>query len=106
LWAARTVSQGGDIAQFTAGATGVHLTGSGLGVSRVVAAEIVPVLLLAPLAGPLIAASLGYKTDIPYLSNGWRWSDAHVLSRRCATPVVGPAGRRLAGTGRGGTGWD
>lgn len=55
LWAARTVSQWGDIAQFTALALLVfHLTHSGLGVSGVVIAEIVPVLLLAPLAGPLV----------------------------------------------------
>ena len=48
LWAARTVSQCGDIAQFTAVSLLVfHLTGSGLGVSGVVIAEIVPVLLLA-----------------------------------------------------------
>lgn len=55
LWAARTVSQWGDIAQFTALALLVfHLTRSGLGVSGVVVAEIVPVLVLAPLAGPLV----------------------------------------------------
>src|SRR5215472_15580738 len=55
LWAARTVSQWGDIAQFTAVALLVfHLTGSGVGVSGVVIAEIVPVLLLAPLAGPAV----------------------------------------------------
>jgi len=55
LWAARTVSQCGDIAQFTALALLVfRLTGSGLGVSGVVIAEIMPVLLLAPLAGPLV----------------------------------------------------
>lgn len=55
LWAARTVSQWGDIAQFTALALLVfHLTHSGLGVSGVVIAEIVPALLLAPLAGPLV----------------------------------------------------
>ena len=55
LWAARIVSQWGDIAQFTALALLVfHLTGSGLGVSGVVVAEIVPVLLLAPVAGPLV----------------------------------------------------
>ena len=54
LWAARTVSQWGDIAQFTAVALLVfHLTGSGLGVSGVVIAEIIPVLLAAPLAGPV-----------------------------------------------------
>ena len=55
LWAARTVSQCGDVAQFTALALLVfRLTGSGLGVSGVVIAEIIPVLLLAPLAGPLV----------------------------------------------------
>jgi len=55
LWAARAVSQCGDVAQFTALALLVfHLTGSGLGVSGVVIAEIVPVLLLAPVAGPLV----------------------------------------------------
>jgi len=55
LWAARTVSQSGDVAQFTTLALLVlHLTGSGLGVSGAVLAEIAPVLLLAPLAGPLI----------------------------------------------------
>src|SRR5215831_18873594 len=55
LWAARTVSQCGDVAQFTALALlAFHLTGSGLGVSGAVIAEIVPVLLLAPVAGPLV----------------------------------------------------
>lgn len=55
LWAARTVSQAGDVVQFTALALLVYsLTGSGLGVSGVVLAEIAPVLLLAPLAGPLV----------------------------------------------------
>ena len=55
LWAARTVSQGGDVLQFTTVALLVHqLTGSALGVSFVVLAEIAPVLLLAPLAGPLV----------------------------------------------------
>lgn len=55
LWAARTVSQVGDIAQFTTVALLVfELTGSGVGVSGVVLAEIAPVLLLAPLAGPLV----------------------------------------------------
>lgn len=55
LWAARTVSQCGDVAQFTTVALLVYgLTGSGLGVSGVVLAEIAPVLLLAALAGPLV----------------------------------------------------
>ena len=53
LWAARTVSQAGDVVQFTTLALLVfQLTGSGLGVSGLVLAEIAPVLLLAPLAGP------------------------------------------------------
>jgi len=55
LWLARTVSQVGDVAQFTTlGLLLVALTGSGLGVSGAVLAEIAPVLLLAPLAGSLI----------------------------------------------------
>jgi MFS family permease len=55
LWAARTVSQAGDVVQFTTLALLVYsLTGSGLGVSGVVLAEIAPVLLLASLAGPLV----------------------------------------------------
>lgn len=55
FWAARTISRGGDVAQFTALALLVfHLTRSGLGVSAAVLAEIAPVLLLAPLAGPLV----------------------------------------------------
>jgi len=55
LWLARAVSQVGDVAQFTALALLlVALTGSGLGVSGAVLAEIAPVLLLAPLAGSLV----------------------------------------------------
>ncbi len=53
LWLARTVSQVGDVAQFTTLALLlVALTGSGLGVSGAVLAEIAPVLLLAPLREP------------------------------------------------------
>ncbi len=49
------MSQWGDVAQFTTLALLVlRLTGSGLGVSGAVLAEIVPVLLLAPVAGPLV----------------------------------------------------
>lgn len=55
LWAARTISQCGDVAQFTTVALLVlQLTGSALGVTAVVLAEIAPVLLLAPIAGPLV----------------------------------------------------
>ena len=55
LWAARTVSQWGDVVQTVTLALLVYeLTGSGLGVAAVVAAEIAPVLLLAPVAGALI----------------------------------------------------
>lgn len=62
LWAARTISQWGDVAASVALALLVfQLTGSGLGVSAVVAAEILPVLLLAPLAG-LVADQLPRRT--------------------------------------------
>lgn len=55
LWLARTVSQVGDVAQFTAlGLLMIALTGSALGVSGAVVAEILPVLLLAPFAGSLV----------------------------------------------------
>ena len=55
LWTARTVSQVGDVVQFTTLALLlVSLTGSGLGVSGVVLAEIAAVLLLAPLAGSVV----------------------------------------------------
>ena len=55
LWAARTVSQWGDVAQFTTlGLLLFSLTGSGLGVSGAVVAEIIPVLLLAPVAGAVV----------------------------------------------------
>lgn len=55
LWTARTVSQWGDTFNVVALALLIFgLTGTGLGVSGVVAAEILPVLLFAPLAGPLV----------------------------------------------------
>ena len=55
LWLARTISQVGDVAQFTTLALLlIALTGSGLGVAGAVFAEILPVLLLAPLAGSLV----------------------------------------------------
>jgi MFS family permease len=55
LWAARTVSQWGDVIQTVTLALLVYeLTGSGLGVVAVVAAEILPVLLFAPFAGALV----------------------------------------------------
>jgi MFS family permease len=55
LWAARTLSQWGDTFSFVALAIVIYqLTGSGLGVAGVVVAEILPVLLIAPLAGVLV----------------------------------------------------
>ena len=55
LWAARTVSQWGDVVQFTTIALLVlHLTGSGVGVSGAVLAEVLPLVALAPLAGLLV----------------------------------------------------
>lgn len=55
LFAAQTVSRWGDTFNVVALAIVVlRLTGSGLGVSAVVIAEIVPVLLFAPLAGAVV----------------------------------------------------
>ena len=55
LWAARTVSQVGDVAQFTTLALLlVRLTGSAVGVTGAVLVEIAAVLLLGPLAGSLV----------------------------------------------------
>lgn len=55
LWSARTTSQWGDVFATVALALLVFdLTGSPLGVSAVVIAEIIPVLLLAPFAGTLV----------------------------------------------------
>lgn len=55
LWVARTASQAGDVFATVALSLLVFdLTGSALGVSAVVLAEIVPILLFAPLAGTLV----------------------------------------------------
>jgi len=55
LWLARTISQGGDVMQFTTLALLVlRLTGSGAGLSAAVLAEIAAVLLLAPVAGAVV----------------------------------------------------
>ncbi|HEV2087112.1 MAG TPA: MFS transporter [Cryptosporangiaceae bacterium] len=55
LWVARTASQSGDVFAAVALALLVFdLTGSALGVAAVVLAEILPVLLFAPLAGTLV----------------------------------------------------
>lgn len=55
LFLAQTISRGGDtVAAIALVVLVFQLTGSGLGVTGVVIAEIVPVLLLAPVAGPLV----------------------------------------------------
>ncbi|GAC1608269.1 MAG: MFS transporter [Mycobacteriales bacterium] len=55
LWVARTVSQVGDVAQFTTVALLlVALTGSAIGVTGAVVAEIAAVLVLGPVAGSLV----------------------------------------------------
>jgi MFS family permease len=55
LWSARTASQWGDIFATVALSLLVFdLTGSALGVSAIVAVEIIPVLLFAPFAGTLV----------------------------------------------------
>jgi hypothetical protein len=55
LFAAQTISRWGDVASTVALVVLVfQLTGSGLGVSGVVIAEILPVLLFAPIAGAVV----------------------------------------------------
>jgi MFS family permease len=55
LWAARTASQWGDVfATVALSLLVLDLTGSALGVSAVVAVEILPVLMFAPFAGTLV----------------------------------------------------
>lgn len=55
LWAARTASLWGDVlAAITLALLVFERTGSGIGVGIVVAAEVLPVILLAPLAGALV----------------------------------------------------
>jgi MFS family permease len=55
LFAAQTISRWGDTANTVALVVLVfHLTGSGLGVSGAMIAEIVPVLVLAPIAGAVV----------------------------------------------------
>src|SRR5713101_1035215 len=55
LWTAQTVSRWGDTFNIVALALLVFgLTGSGVGVSGVVVAEILPVLMFAPFAGSIV----------------------------------------------------
>lgn len=78
LWAAQTVSRWGDVFNTVALAVLVfQLTGSGLGVTGVVVAEIVPVLLLAPLAGAVIDRLPAVKVMIA--ADIWRMSLALLL---------------------------
>lgn len=79
LWLARTASQLGDVAQFTTlGLLLLALTGSGLGVSGAVVAEILPVLLLAPLAGSLVDRLP--RVRVLVAADAWRAALAAVLA--------------------------
>jgi MFS family permease len=78
LWTAQTVSRWGDVFNTVALAVLVfQLTGSGLGVTGVVVAEILPVLLLAPLAGVLIDRLPAVKVMIA--ADVWRMGLALLL---------------------------
>lgn len=78
LWTAQTVSRWGDVFNTVALAVLVfQLTGSGLGVTGVVVAEIVPVLLLAPLAGAIIDRLPAVKVMIA--ADVWRMGFAFLL---------------------------
>lgn len=79
LWIARTASQVGDVAQFTTlGLLLLALTGSGLGVSGAVVAEIVPVLFLAPLAGSVVDRLP--RVRVMMAADAWRAVLAAVLA--------------------------
>lgn len=78
LWTAQTVSRWGDVFNTVALAVLVfRLTGSGLGVTAVVVAEILPVLLLAPLAGAVIDRLPAVKVMV--VADVWRMSLALLL---------------------------
>lgn len=78
LWTAQTVSRWGDVFNTVALAVLVfQRTGSGLGVTGVVVAETVPVLLLAPLAGALIDRLPAVKVMIA--ADVWRMGLALLL---------------------------
>jgi MFS family permease len=78
LWTAQTVSRWGDVFNTVALAVLVfQLTGSGLGVTGVVVAEIIPVLILAPLAGAVIDRMPAVKVMIA--ADVWRMGLALLL---------------------------
>ena len=78
LWVARTGSQWGDVfATVTLALLVFDLTGSALGVSAVVLAEILPVLLFAPFAGTLVDRLP--KIQVMVGSDLWRAALATVL---------------------------
>jgi hypothetical protein len=78
LFAAQTVSRWGDTFNLVALVVLVfRLTGSGLGVSGVVVAEIAPVLLLAPVAG--VVADRLPRVRVMVAADVWRMTLAGVL---------------------------
>jgi hypothetical protein len=82
LFAAQTISRWGDTVNTVALVVLVYrLTGSGLGVSGAVIAEIVPVLLLAPVAGAVTEEEL-------VAANSGLWSAA-VVSQLALAPLGG-----------------
>jgi len=95
LWLARTVSQVGDVAQFTTLALLlVTLTGSGLGVTGAVLAEIAPVLLLA-LAGSLVDRLPRVKVMVvhqtyPHTHTDSLWSRRGAMTDTAAEPHEHP----------------
>jgi len=87
LWTARTVSQVGDVAQFTTLALLlVHLTGSAVGVTGAVLAEIAAVLLLGPIAGSLVDRLPRFRVMVT--ADGVRVLLAMVLAVWHGTPAV------------------
>ncbi len=78
LFAAQTISRGGDTVNTVALVVLVfRLTGSGLGVSGAVIAEILPVLLLAPIAGAIVDHLPGVRVMVA--ADLWRTALAGLL---------------------------
>ena len=109
LWVARTISQWGDAFNTVALALLVYsLTGSGLGVSGVVVAEIIPVLALAPVAGAvvdrwprvqvMVAADLaraGLAFALPFLDGHVAWVYAIAVGLSAGAVFFNPAAQSL-----------
>jgi MFS family permease len=109
LWVARTVSQWGDAFNTVGLALLVYsLTGTGLGVSGLVFAEIVPVLLLGPVAGAVVdrlprvrvmmvadLARAGLAFTLPFFDSHVVWVYAVALGLSAGAVFFNPAAQSV-----------